>query len=389
MDCAGSIDLDALAERLLARAPGGRLPLNGSIELTARCNLKCAHCYIRPRKGEAAACRRSELKLHEIRRIFDEIAEEGCLCLLLTGGEPLLRPDFPEILEYAVRKGFLVRLYTNGTLLTPASIRPLLRWRPLEIEITLYGHTKETYERVTGVPGSYARSRRSIQLLKDHGLLFALKTVVMTVNKHELGAMKAYARELGVHFRFDAAVSTRLDGGCEPAGLRLTPEEIVAIDREDEDRTAEWREICGRLRAPAHPERMYSCRAGESVFHIDAWGRLSVCLMSRRPQHSLRQLSFREGWAGLAEEVSRPWTRTSACRGCRLRPLCACCPPWGDWEHGQAGTPVDFLCRTGYLRYRGFSGPVRRIRAGAKQERPCEFETPLRKAGSPDGRPEA
>ena len=131
-----------------------RVPVSGSLEVTERCNLRCQHCYI-PAKQRAGS-RRRELKLPEIERILAEIAESGCLWLLLTGGEPFLRRDFLDIYTSARRKGLILTLFTNGTLITRPIADTLAEWRPLKIEITLYGATPETYERVTGVP---ARTR--------------------------------------------------------------------------------------------------------------------------------------------------------------------------------------------------------------------------------------
>ena len=132
-----------------------------------------------------------------------EVTDAGCLWLLLTGGEPLLRRDFLDIYTYAKRKGLILTLFTNGTLITPRIADYLAEWRPFNIEITLYGATQETYERVTGIPGSYARCRRGIDLLLERKLPLNLKTMVMTLNHHELDQMKSLAASLGVQFRFD------------------------------------------------------------------------------------------------------------------------------------------------------------------------------------------
>ena len=88
---------------------------------------------------------------------MDEITEAGCLWLLFTGGEIFARGEFLDIYTHAKQKGLLVTLFTNGTLINPKIADFLVHWRPFAIEITLYGRTKETYERVTGIPGSYER----------------------------------------------------------------------------------------------------------------------------------------------------------------------------------------------------------------------------------------
>jgi MoaA/NifB/PqqE/SkfB family radical SAM enzyme len=101
--------------------------------------------------------RRTELSYEEHCRILDEIADAGCLWLLYSGGEIFARGDFLEIYTYAKKKGLLITLFTNGTMITPKIADYLLEWRPFSIEVTLYGHTKGTYERLTGIPGSYEK----------------------------------------------------------------------------------------------------------------------------------------------------------------------------------------------------------------------------------------
>src|SRR5439155_23363128 len=109
-------------------------------------------------------------------RILDELANTGCLWMLYTGGEIFARRDFLEIYGYAKRKGFLITLFTNGTLITARVADILAVARPFSIEITLYGRTRETYEQLTGIPGSFDKCMRGIDLLLERGLPLKLKT---------------------------------------------------------------------------------------------------------------------------------------------------------------------------------------------------------------------
>ena len=130
---------------------------------------------------------------------------------------------------------------TNGTLVTERVADHLAAYRPFSIEITLYGRTKETYERLTGVPGSFERCLRGIRLLKERSLPLSLKTVAVTTNRHEIPDMQRFAEdELGVPFKFDAMINPRLDCSSSPLNVRLTPEECVALDLADPKRHDEW-----------------------------------------------------------------------------------------------------------------------------------------------------
>ena len=155
-----------LVKRLRNKIAGQRIPITGSLELTFRCNLRCQHCYVT--HGHQGIPGQQELTTAEIKNILDQLVDEGCLWLLLTGGEPLMRRDFLEIYTYAKRKGLLVtslhqRHHAHATyslISWPNGVR-------INIEITLYGRTQETYERVTGIPGSHARCIRGIELLLE------------------------------------------------------------------------------------------------------------------------------------------------------------------------------------------------------------------------------
>jgi MoaA/NifB/PqqE/SkfB family radical SAM enzyme len=176
------------------RVVGQRAPIDGSIEVTRRCNQTCAHCYNNLPLGDQEA-RGSELTYGEHCRILDEITEAGCLWLLYTGGEIFARRDFLDIYTYAKEKGLLISLFTNGTLITPEIADHLVQWCPFSIEITLYGRTKETHEQITGIPGSYERCMRGIRLLMERGLPLKLKTVAITLNKHEIWDIKRFVEE--------------------------------------------------------------------------------------------------------------------------------------------------------------------------------------------------
>ncbi|MCK4822467.1 radical SAM protein, partial [bacterium] len=240
MECVHTPELryGEFSKELHKKAADKRIPISGSFELTFRCNLRCQHCYAA--HGHQGIPGKHELSYEEIQRILDEIVDAGCLWFLITGGEPLMRRDFLDIYKSAKGKGLYVTLFTNGTMLTPRSADYLAEWRPFAIEISLYGRTQATYERVTGIPGSFSRCMRGIELLLERGLPLKLSTMLMTLNKHELVEMQAYAKSLDVEFRFDPIVDPGLENSLAPLPLRLSPEEVVQIERSDTERATLW-----------------------------------------------------------------------------------------------------------------------------------------------------
>jgi radical SAM protein with 4Fe4S-binding SPASM domain len=346
-----TLDYASWTLKLKRQVGDRRVPLGGTLELTHRCNQRCRHCFNNLGAGDAAALGR-ELSTTEVARILDEAAALGCVWVLLTGGEILLRPDFTEIYDHARGLGLLVTLFTNGTLLTPELADHLGRHRPFSVEITLYGATRETCERVTGAPGSFDACMRGIRLLRERGLPLKLKATVSALNRHEVAAMKRLAEEeLGLPFRFDALLNARCDGRPGPLGLRLTAEEVVALDLADPARAEALREFAESRQPTGSGTALYPCGGGAHSFAVDPYGRLRACAISPGEGFELRAGSFREGWEHfLARLRALKLDAGAACRSCALRALCGMCPANGELECGDPRRPVDFLCRVAHLR---------------------------------------
>jgi len=361
------IKYSEFGKRLQEQTKGRRVPLGGSIEVTARCNLHCVQCYINLPVGDSHA-RKHELSKQELYSILDQIADEGCLWLLLTGGEPFIRPDFLEIYTYAKKKGMLITLFTNGTTITQRIADCLAEWRPSSIEVTLYGRTKETYEKVTGVHGSYEKCMRGIDLLMERKLPLELKGMIMTINKDEVWDMKSYAKSLGLDFRFDAVVNVRLDGDRKPAAFRIIPEEIVALDLKDEERMKEWHKFCLKfIGLPQNPEYLYQCGAGSDIFHIDPHGQLFPCMIARMSGFDLRLGKFKDGWHNFIPKIiEQRWSQDVPCKKCYLLSLCDQCPGWAYIENGDQEKQAEYLCRIANLRAEAF-GLSSFIENGGKQ----------------------
>ncbi|HVZ73501.1 MAG TPA: radical SAM protein [Polyangia bacterium] len=351
---AEALDYGAFSRALHVRARGRRLPVNGSIEVTHRCPLACAHCYNNLPVGDAEA-RKRELSKDELCRIIDELADAGGLWLLFTGGEIFARADFLDIYKHAKSRGFLVTLFTNGTQITEAIADTLVEWPPFSIEITLYGATRETYERLTRVEGSFDRCMRGIRLLKERGLPLTLKTVAVTINRHEVGDMQRLADALGVGFKFDGMINARIDCSHRPLEVRLSPGEMVQLDLEDPVRAAEWANLLSRRAATPPPKNdtVYHCGGGTSAFAIDPEGKLSICVLSHQDAFDLRAAGFAEAWEDLAKVRARPATRATKCTSCGIREICSTCAATAELEHGDAETPVDYFCEVAHLRALG------------------------------------
>ncbi|MBV9574823.1 MAG: radical SAM protein [Acidobacteriales bacterium] len=351
MDVAPYTDLSRLVHEQYS---GRRIPLEVSIEITRRCPLTCLHCYNNLEMGDLSA-RNRELSKEEHFKLLDDLADLGCMWLLFTGGEIFARKDFLEIYTHAKRKGFLITLFTNGNLITEKIADYLSEWPPFAIEITLYGRTRETYETLTGISGSFDRCMRGIDLLRQRRLPLKLKTVGTTINKHEVRDMKEFVEdELHLDFKFDSLMSPRIDCSQSPLAVRLSPEDVVALDMY-------WPEVAAGHKKMAEQEiqnpavasgdNLYVCGGGVKAFAIDPYGQMSICVLSHQDTYDIRSGSVKEGWEHFLLAVrTRKRKQITKCVQCRLHSLCTMCPASGELENHDPESPVEFLCEVAHLR---------------------------------------
>ena len=166
-----------------------------SWNLTQRCNLECAHCYM---SAFAGADTRGELTTAECRRVIDEIAQVNPnVFLILTGGEPLLRKDLWEIAAYAAEKRFTTVLGTNGVLLREREAALMRSHGVLGASISLDSTDAARHDAFRHLPGAWQGAVRATRTLRDAGLDFSLHMSVTDWNVREVPAMIDLARELG------------------------------------------------------------------------------------------------------------------------------------------------------------------------------------------------
>ena len=328
-----------------------RIPISGSMSLTHRCNLRCLHCYLGP-LAPADRVGNGEMTTDQVLSVIDQVTESGCLFFLITGGEPLLRQDFAAIYRRARTNGLLVTVFSNGTLMSEPILDLFEELPPRAVEITLYGATPSTYERITGVEGSYRRCITGVEQLLDRGIRVQLKTMLMTLNRHEFFDVVDMAEAYGCRFRSDAALFPRLDGDKAPVELRVPPAEAVELELRDEDRVRAWREFYEGMKDLPASDALYQCGAGLTTFHVDPYGYLQPCLMTNRYKCDIVNGSFEAGWREFIPRIrERKAPPDFPCSSCEFRMLCGFCPPFFELENGAEDRPSDYLCTMGRLRW--------------------------------------
>jgi radical SAM protein with 4Fe4S-binding SPASM domain len=239
----------------------------------------------------------------------------------------------------------------------------LAEYQPYKVEITLYGYTQETYESVTGVPGSHARCYRGIDLLLERGIKLSLKSVVLTLNQHEIQHIKGFSESLGLRFRYDPMINSGLKGDRTPLNYRLSPDDIIQLELKDHKRVENTRSFYYQQKellqkntvSSKNGKYLYGCGAGYASYHIDPYGKMSVCFTARHPTYDLRNGSFKQAWEEFIPAIrAQKVDNDNICSSCELRILCAQCPGWSLIEHKDPQAHVDFLCELAHKQAKAF-----------------------------------
>jgi radical SAM protein with 4Fe4S-binding SPASM domain len=352
MDCSQAewLDNGSFLEDFNQRIFAQRIPVSGSISLTHRCNLACPHCYI-PFSERKAKKPANELSSAEINDYLTQAAAAGCLYLLITGGEPLLRKDFHEIYRQAKKLGLIITVFSNGTLIDSEVMKLFDEWPPHTVEISLYGCSRQTYEAVTKVTGSFEKCLAGIELLQKHHIHLRVKTVLLKTNLHEISDLQKLADSWGLSFHFDAAIFGRFDKNTVPLELRVDPAMAVNFEFKNNKNSIKWQQLIRQSMSLPADDFLFRCGAGVSTFHINPFGYLQPCLLVSWISYPLKQGNFSHGWEWMAGELKKlSIPPDMKCANCPDRLLCGYCPAFFKLESGSCFTHSPYLCELGHYR---------------------------------------
>ncbi len=263
-------------------------PILAHLQLTYRCNFRCVHCYcIHDAPGK-------ELATEEWFDTLDQLAQLGCLEVILTGGEIFLRPDLERIIRHARRRRFNVTLFTNGYLIDEtwaAKIRANNVW---QVDIGLYGATESSHRAVTGVPHSTPRVRRAIDLLREQGVRVQLKAPLLRQLADDVEQLMAYARGRGVRLTFNPDITPRDDGDPAPLAHRLEPSELERL-----------LQTHTRIRQRSYAADTRACATGSTMLVVSPFGDIYPCLQIQRSLGNLRHQPLTDIWRGTSQLLQR------------------------------------------------------------------------------------
>ncbi|HHH39219.1 MAG TPA: radical SAM protein [Sedimenticola sp.] len=316
-----------------------------AINLTRRCNLACAHCYMDAETRETGGA--EELTSDEVEGLLDQIAARGNeTMVVLTGGEPLLRRDLERLVRHGSGLGLAMVVGSNGVLLDERRARSLQAAGTLGVGISLDSLDPAAHDAFRGCPGSWERTLAGMEHCRRLGLPFQVHFSVTEHNAHEVPAMIAFARAAGAHVLniFFLVCTGRGESMSDisPARYEEVLKQLVEAQGENDDLVIRarcaphYKRIAYQL-DPASPltrAQGYEgggCLAGTHYCRITPEGAVTACPYIPNPEGSIRERPFWEIWdhAPTFERLRHPdlggqcgqCEYRRLCGGCRARPL--------------------------------------------------------------------
>lgn len=315
----------ALTEYLYRQATAAGIPLSGTFELTPVCNMDCKMCYVRLSRQEQEALA-PLTGADRWLKLGQEAKKEGMLYLLLTGGEPFLHPQFRQILEGLHKMGLLISVNSNGTMIDEKTVRWLKSCPPVRINISLYGASNETYNRLCGNPQGFTQVTQAIGLLKEAGISVKLNCSLTPHNAGDLPQMAQLAKENDLVLQVATYMfpPVRKNGKTVGRNDRFSPREAAYyMAYADYLTMGKERFLAGEGNIPV-PECSEEacegdgvrCRAGKCSFWITWQGQMTPCGMFPTEEGCD---AFSQPFASAWEQVKQKTSRI------RLPAKCACC----------------------------------------------------------------
>ncbi len=331
-------------------AKGARLglPIAGNFELTSRCNFRCRMCYIHDQNN-------TDMSAQEWIGIGRSAVEQGMVFLLLTGGEPFLRPDFTEIYESLYKMGLMISINTNGALIDDNLFAFLVKHPPVRMNISLYGNSNETYRRLCGVP-AYEQVKKNILRLKAAGISIKLNASITPYNAEDIEGIYAFGQEnempvQATTYMYPPVRINECQFGCAPA--RFTAEDAAKYMLRCREQYMTPEQLSASVSVPVDEDtdcvgmeegEGMRCRAGRTAFWVTWDGRMLPCGMFPDDGYRIADMGFCAAW-----EAVRAYTQTirmpKECVNCPSKKHCSACAASVIAETGNASIRPDYICR--------------------------------------------
>lgn len=337
------------------KADKAHVPFGGSLELLPLCNMNCKMCYVRKSREEMEKEGRM-LSCDEWLAIAEQAKELGTLNLLLTGGEPLLYPEFKRLYTSLRKMGFIIMINTNGTLIDEAWADFFAKNPCRRFNITLYGKDNDTYGELCRNPKGFSRVMQAAKLFKERHIPFRFTCSITSDNVDDLPELFDIAKRFEVPLQpatyMFPALRREISADRQE---RLSPEKAAQAmfqsylyQKSEDDMGAAVRSTLASLayapRVACVNGQGYTCHSGRSGFWLNWKGEMLPCGMLDQPKYNLLEQDFKTCWEQLVQDTSKV-TYCEDCVSCKLQNICRVCPACLIAETGSTMIRPEYVCR--------------------------------------------
>lgn len=348
-----------ISDYLYRKASVNKIPLNGTFELSPVCNFSCKMCYVRRTISQIKKEGKQVKHWTEWVSLAEQCKQEGMLYLLLTGGEPFIYPHFRELYMKLHSMGFLISINTNGTMIDEETVAWLKNVAPIRVNVTLYGASGNTYEKICGDASGFDKAKRAILLLKSAGINVVINGSMIPENERDMEDIIRLGKENDIYTRISTYMFPPVRREKELSDSRCTPEQSADLfirknrcihEREQyisflRNEQFKFHEaVTGEKDNWGSSLEYMRCRAGRSTFWISWDGKMTACGMLSFPLEVYPfQKPFAQCWMELTNAV-RSVKVLRECNLCNKKEICNPCVAMLYAETGDVNRKAQYLC---------------------------------------------
>lgn len=346
-----------ISDYLYRKAAANRVPLSGTFELSPVCNFSCKMCYVRKTNQQVFIEGKKLKNVQEWLELAEQCRAVGTLYLLLTGGEPFLYPGFRELYMQLHKMGFLISINSNGTLIDEDIVQWLKQFAPSRVNITLYGSSPATYEKICGNSSGYEKAVRAIIMLREAGIPVVINASMIPENLCDLEEILDFGKKMGLNTRMSTYMFPPVRRNREIDDSRFSAEEAAAVYLRKQRKMClpdEYKKLARKFLKKDIEQGLNDnwgtnseymrCRAGRSSFWISWEGKMTACGMLNFPlQLDPFNISFNECWLRLTDAVQSA-TVLHGCVDCTKWEICKPCVAMIYAETGTVDEKAPYLC---------------------------------------------
>ena len=257
-----------------------------NIELTLSCNLSCQHCYNFDRNQPMPESFKKNLNPEQIFKLIEDLKKAGTLMISFTGGEALLNANLFDYIKKARSENLLVKIKSNGTLITPSIAKKLKDFEVYNVDISLYGSNSEEHDFLTQVSGSYKNTINGIQNLINNNIPVEINYTLHKKNFKSIENMISIAEKLNCHFNFNTELTEKYDLSRFNEELRLDQEDFIYL----------LKSSAKDFFIVDNSNKALQCECARTVCAINSSGDVLPCIGAPIKSGNILEKSFEDIW---------------------------------------------------------------------------------------------